>query len=202
MSGCGEKERHSACPVRDRQGGEGINLIVALILEYAFIFGARVVDVSLATIRLLMIIRGKRLYASAIGFLEIIVYITALSRVVNQVQAEPLKLLVYALGFATGSYVGSTFEEKLALGVQTIQVVLTPSSGKMLAANLRERGYGVTVMDGQGLEGPKLILLILVNRKDIKSVLKYVESICPEAFVTVMDAQRAVGGILHPRKGK
>ena len=93
-----------------------------LIGGYLFIFAARVCDVSLATIRTLMVVRGQKLYAAIIGFFEVIIYILALGKIFSDL-SNPLNLLFYALGFATGNYVGTFLEGKLAVGVFTAQVI-------------------------------------------------------------------------------
>jgi len=78
-----------------------------LILGYLFIFGARILDVSMATVRMLMIVRGKRLQAALIGFFEVIIYVVALGKVVSGL-SDPGNLLAYALGFASANYIAYT----------------------------------------------------------------------------------------------
>jgi len=170
-----------------------------LIFGYLFIFGARVVDVSLATIRMLMIVRGRRLEAAVIGFFEVSVYIWALGRVVSQL-SNPVNLLVYALGFSTGNYVGSLLEERLAMGYVTLQVITRTESGQALTEGLRDRGFGVTTFLGEGKEGPKTILLVSVKRKLLPAVMKYIDSQAQDAFITVLDTRRLVGGLVDPKR--
>jgi len=86
------------------KGKEG--KMLALIAGYLFIFLARVCDVSLATIRTLMVVRGQKLYAASIGFVEVIIYILALGKIFSDLN-NPFNLFFYALGFATGNYVGT-----------------------------------------------------------------------------------------------
>lgn len=92
--------------------------MLSFVGGYLFIFLARVVDVSLATMRTLMLVRGKGLIAACIGFFEVMIYITALNKVVSGLD-NPANLVVYALGFATGNFMGSYIEEKLAIGLTT-----------------------------------------------------------------------------------
>lgn len=171
-----------------------------LILGYLFIFGARVVDVSLATVRMLMIVRGRRLEAAFIGFFEVMVYIWALGRVVSQL-SNPVNLIVYALGFATGNYVGSLLEERLAMGYVTLQVIAREETGRFLTEGLRQRGFGVTTYLGEGKEGSKIILLVSVKRKLLPGVMKYIDREAQDAFITILDTRRLVGGVLDPKRG-
>lgn len=86
-----------------------------LIGNFLFIFIARMADVALMTIRMLMIVRGKRIQAAVIGFFEVTIYILALGQVVQNID-NTYSILAYALGFSSGNYLGSYLEEKMAMG--------------------------------------------------------------------------------------
>lgn len=173
--------------------------MLELIGGYLFIFCARICDVSLATMRTLMVVRGMRIYAALIGFFEVTIFVIALNKIFTNL-SDPLNLLSYALGFATGNFVGSLLEEKLAVGVLTVQVI-TMKQPQQLTDILRGKGYGVTVIEGSGKEGPRLILQIILPRKKIKDIEKEIDNWDPEAFLTVFDARTTKGGIFD-RKGK
>ncbi|MDN5311300.1 MAG: hypothetical protein PWQ68_273 [Thermoanaerobacteraceae bacterium] len=164
--------------------------MLSLLAGYLFIFCARVVDVSLATIRTLMIVRGNRLQAAMIGFFEVIVYITALNRVVGGLN-NPTNLMAYALGFATGNYVGSFIEEKLAIGLITVQII---TRNPAVVENIRQKGFGVTVLEGMGKEGSRQVLMVSLSRKALPFLLDLVEQEDQAAFVTVMDTKVTRGG--------
>jgi len=87
---------------------------MSLLLGYALIFFARVVDVTLATIRTLMVVQGRKVQAAMIGFFEVGIYITVLGKVVSGLD-NPFNLLAYCAGYAAGNYVGITIENKIAL---------------------------------------------------------------------------------------
>lgn len=166
---------------------------------YVFIFVARIADVSLSTMRTLMIVRGKRVYAALIGFFEVIIYITALNQIFSNLD-NPFNLVIYAAGFSTGNIVGSFLEEKLAVGILTVQVI-TMRSPLELTAKLRCCGYGVTLIEGQGREGIRYILQIILKRKFIPQLRKEIDEWDKEAFWTIFDARATKGGIFN-RKGK
>lgn len=170
-----------------------------LIGGYLFIFFARIADVSLSTMRTLMIVRGQRLYAALIGFFEVNIYIWALGKIISNLD-NPLNIIIYAAGFSTGNIVGSFIEEKLAVGKMTVQVI-TMKSPLELTEKLRCCGYGVTVIEGQGREGIRYILQIIVQRKLIPQLRKEIDEWDNEAFWTVFDARATRGGIFN-RKGK
>lgn len=176
-----------------------------LVWGYLFIFGARLIDVSLGTIRTINLFRGKRLIAALVGFFEVSVYMIALARVVNTL-GNPINLVVYALGYATGNYLGSFIEEKMALGHLSVQVITSraQSCGEMwdLAEELRKIGFGVTVIQGYGREGVREILHISLMRKDFPKLLKEIEQLDKAAFITVMDARTTKGGWFHAQGNK
>ncbi|MGI6604696.1 MAG: DUF2179 domain-containing protein [bacterium] len=164
------------------------------VLGYLFIFVARVVDMSGTTIRTIMVVRGQRLIAAIIGFFEVIVYILALNQVVGKLD-NPFNLLAYALGFATGNYVGSAIEERMALGFVTVEII--PSQyDSPLADLLREQGFGVTCFAAEGREGPRLVLHVLLKRKKLTQLLDMLRETDDNAFYTIMDTRATRGGFL------
>jgi len=166
---------------------------VEYISGYLFIFFARVIDVTLATIRTLMVVQGRKLQAALIGFFEISIYVTALSKVVSNLD-NPLNLFSYALGFACGTYLGITVENKIALGNLAVQIILKISDKDQLIKELREKGFGVTVTEGQGLEGTREILNVAIKRKDLETLKKKVYEYDEKAFITVNSINPISGG--------
>ncbi|MGF7057354.1 DUF2179 domain-containing protein [Brassicibacter mesophilus] len=171
-----------------------------LVLGYLFIFGARILDVSMSTVRMLMIVQGRRVYAAIIGFFEVIIYITALGKVVNGL-SNPGNLLAYALGFACGNYIGIFIEEKIALGNLTAQVVLNGNIDEVVD-ELRGKGYGVTVIEGLGKNGIRRILNITLKRKDLNNLHEILKSLDNEAFITVSNTKHISGGYFSTIKKK
>ena len=167
---------------------------MAFIGNLIFIFFARMIDVSIGTIRVLMVMRGQRIIAAALGFFEIIIYILALSRVVTQLD-QPFNLFVYALGFAGGTLIGSYFEERLAMGYLLVEVI-PKVGGEELASELRLQNFGVTLLRGEGRDGPRNVLHITLSRKKLPEFYRIVNEFNPNAFITVFDAKRIIGGFL------
>lgn len=170
-----------------------------MLLEYLMIFAARVCDVSLSTVRMLLVVRGKRYPAALIGFVEASIYIAALGRVMRNVN-DPFKVFAYGLGFASGTMLGSLIEERLALGHVALQVIPKDDSGDKLAETLRNAGYGVTVLEGQGMTGRKAVLLVSTDRKHLPGLTSIIDEIAPGSFVTVLETRAVLGGVLPYRK--
>lgn len=137
-----------------------------------------------------MIVRGKGLIAAGIGFFEVMIYITALNKVVSGLD-NPANLIVYALGFATGNYMGSYIEEKLAIGLTTVQII---SQRHDIGDLIRNMGFGVTSLEGKGREGFKEVLIVSLPRKELKKLLNFIDNNDNTAFVTIMDTRASKGG--------
>jgi uncharacterized protein YebE (UPF0316 family) len=147
------------------------------------IFGLRIVDVSLATLRMLLAVRGVKIVAPFIGFFEVLVWIFAVGNAIRFLDS-PLHLIGYASGFAMGTVVGMLIEERIAFGMASVRIVST-HGGVELAEALRERGFGVTEFSGQGREGLVEVVDAVVRRRDLKHVYSEVATWDPDAFVTV-----------------
>lgn len=159
-----------------------------------FIVSARIFDVSLGTVRVLMLMRGKRIIAAILGFFEVSVYILALGRVVSHLN-DPFKVIAYGLGFSLGTLTGGFIEERLAIGHTLVQVISKQKSADLIR-RLREDGFGVTVVEGQGRSGPRSILHITLRRKNLPQLLGAIDQVDPDAFITTFDARKAKGGFI------
>jgi uncharacterized protein YebE (UPF0316 family) len=170
-------------------------------VEYLFIFLARICDVSLATVRMLLVLRGRRYPAACIGLVEASVYVGALSRVMKNID-DPWKILAYGMGFASGTIIGSVIEERLAIGHVALQVIPAEGMAEELLSVLRTAGYGVTVLQGRGMTGPKEILLVSTDRKTLPRLSSIIEEFAPDSFVTVLETRSVQGGIFPYRRLK
>ena len=162
------------------------------ILGGLLIFGLRLTDVTLGTLRILMTVRGRKPLAALIGFVEVTIFVVAISQVVRNV-GNVWNVLGYSGGFAAGTLVGMTIEEHLALGWTVVRVISTDLS-KRIADALRQAGYGVTEMSGQGMRGSVEIYEIVVRRADMPKVLQMIDKVDEKAFVTVEESRRVYRG--------
>lgn len=162
------------------------------ILGGLLIFCLRLTDVTLGTLRILMTVRGRKPMAALIGFIEVTIFILAISRVVRNV-GNVWNVLGYSGGFAAGTLVGMTIEEHLALGWTVVRVISTDLS-KRIADALRQAGYGVTEMSGQGMRGSVEIYEIVVRRADMPKVLQMIDKVDEKAFITVEESRRVYRG--------
>jgi len=158
---------------------------MAFVLAGLFVFAMRVIDMSLDTLRLLFVMRGRKVLAGVIGACQAAVFILAVSAVLK----GPLNVWTvsgYALGFGTGIIVGMFFEEKLALGYTTVQIY-SVSKGREITSALREAQHAVTEFRGHGRDGTVRVIQCIIARKNVNSASKLIESIDPDSFITVDD---------------
>jgi len=142
---------------------------------------ARVLDVSMDTIRVIMVAKGYRNYAPAIGFFQSLIWVITISRVMVNLE-NWTAYIGYAGGFALGTYVGMRLEEKLALGHELIRVI-TKTDASELITNLRKKGFPVTSVSGRGSEGDVGILFVILKRKSIQKVVEIINAYNPKSFL-------------------
>jgi uncharacterized protein YebE (UPF0316 family) len=132
--------------------------------------------------------------AAVFGFMEALIYVFGLSIVLSGDQSIA-EMLVYALGFAAGIFLGGYIENKLALGYTTLTVNLM-SMNIDLVSNLRERGFGVTVFEGMGKESVRYQLQILTKRNVEEKLINMIEQYEPNAFIISYEPRKFKGGYL------
>ena len=153
-----------------------------LISSALIIFSLRLADQSLGTMRALLVAKNKPIYAALIGLVESAIWIVAISQVIKDID-DPVLIGAYAAGFAAGTILGTYIERIVGVGNIVVRV-FTPSNSPSVAETLRDNGHGVTVIDGEGKEGPVKIYLCVIPRRKLKSVLSMIEEINPNAYIT------------------
>jgi len=162
------------------------------------IFCLRIIDVSCDTMRVIFAIRGKRVIAASLGFIQALVWIFAVANAVKHLNSV-LHVLGYAGGYAMGTYIGVSLEKMIAYGVATVRIV-TKRAGLGIAAALREQGYGVTESHGVGRDGAVEVLNSVVQRRHLDDVLAVITALDEEAFVTVEEPRVLLGGSIATRE--
>lgn len=169
-----------------------------LILQAFFIFAARIIDVSMGTIRMILLVKGQRRVATVIGFFEVMIYLIVLGKVVGNIN-KPLLIIAYCLGYASGNFVGSKLEEKLSIGRLLVQIIVKDVNGGLVEA-LRDAGFGVTIFEGHGMEGSSYMLNIITERKKVRELQGIANEQNYGAFITTMDVRSSLGGYFQPKK--
>jgi uncharacterized protein YebE (UPF0316 family) len=145
---------------------------------------ARIGDVSFGTIRTICVVNGRRGIAWILAIFEILIWLAVVSKVITNLN-NYYYAISYAIGYATGNYVGITIEKYLAFGEQVVRVFTR--KGEAMAAVLRDAGFGVTMLVGQGRDGPVDLLFVQTLRKVAPKAAQQAHRIDPECFIVVDD---------------
>ena len=178
-----------------------MDAVFALPYGPLVIFALRIVDVSLGTVRLILMVRGRRELSAALGFVEVLVWIVAVGSALQHL-GSPYHVVGYAGGFAAGTYVGMVVEDYLAVGTVVVRAIIPDEADGTTAAQLRARGFAVTELDGRGQSGSVDVLNVVVQRAEAPQVVEAVETEAPRAFITIEEVRSTRRGQLLPiRRG-
>jgi uncharacterized protein YebE (UPF0316 family) len=167
------------------------------ILIYFFIFFGKILEVTVATVRVVLINRGEKKIGSIIAFFEILLWLLITGTVLVGFQEDMIRVVVFALAFAIGNYLGSWLEGKLAVGYCSIQIIVTDSIGtQTLIDELRNNNYAVTMIKGQGKDGERDLLILHLLRKRIPTAIEIVKSHLDNAFIIINDVKKLHGGYI------
>lgn len=162
-----------------------------ITLGCVIIILARIGDVSLGTMRTVAVVSGHRGLAWLFGLLEMTIRVFVVSAVIAHIRTEPAYGLAFALGAATGNYVGVTLQRWLPFGDQVVRVFTR--EGTPMFERLRGDGYGVTKFQGEGRDGAVTMLFVQVGRPKTRHVVHAAREIDPRCFYTIDDIRVANG---------
>ena len=153
----------------------------------SLIFLARIVDVSLGTLRIIFISKGYRFMAPVLGFFEVMVWLLAVRQIIVNV-SSPGMYVAYGAGCAVGTFIGLYLEEWLSIGTVMIRVITSRDSRKLLSA-LKDEGFVVTSSGASGSDGKVGVLFIVLERDDISEAVGIVKHFHPNAFYSIEDVR-------------
>jgi uncharacterized protein YebE (UPF0316 family) len=164
------------------------------LLIYGLILIFKTIEVSMATLRIVLITKDERLKGAIIGFFEVMLWVILVSTVLTNITEDPIKVVIYALGFAVGNYVGSKVENFIAIGTSNIEAIVLKQHGKQLSIDLRARGYAVTAVDAKGMNSDREILYIHLPRKQVRNAVSIIRDLQENVVITINDIKPIYGG--------
>ena len=174
--------------------------IFAYIVLPILIFCARVCDMSLDTVRVIVMSKGIKYLPAIIGFFEVIIWLVAIGQVMNNM-TNFVCYIAYGAGFATGTIVGMAIEERLSLGLASVRII-TKEDPSELMQFLRSHNYGVTSVDGEGGTGKVKMVFTIIKRQDLTHVVGIIKTFHPNAFYSVEDVKSVAEGVFpEPHHG-
>jgi len=156
-----------------------------IVILPLLIFFARILDVSIGTVRIILVAKGYKKLAPLAGFFEVLIWIIAITRIVENLD-NWICYFAYAGGFAAGNYFGMIIEESLALGYEMVRVITKREAGDLIQ-ELRDRGYGTTSVDARGNNGDVAVIYVIVSRKKLRQVIDLISKFNPRALYTIED---------------
>jgi uncharacterized protein YebE (UPF0316 family) len=163
-----------------------------------FIFVAEMVVVTLCTLRTIFLSRGMRLLAPMLGFFEVSMWLFAIGEVMRNL-GDVRCALAFSSGFTAGTFLGILLEQKIALGSVMVRTITNKEVAPLLHG-LREAGYGVTCLDGQGATGPVQVVFTVVPRRELPAVTALLKAFDPGVFYSIDALQTAAAGVAPARR--
>lgn len=164
---------------------------------YFVIFFGKILEVTLSTLRNVLINRGERKIGSFISFFEVLVWLFITGTVLTGFQDDYVRVIVFAFAFALGNFLGSWIEGKLAFGLCSIQVIVPDDSISLdLLIKLREADFAVTMIKGEGKDGARDLMVLHLLRKRIPKATEIIQSSLTNAVIIINDVKSLKGGYI------
>ena len=165
-------------------------IIVCLI-----VCAAKIIEITIQSLKTCMMVKGQRLKAAMLGFVECMIWGLVISTIISTLGDNLFLLLFYCVGYATGLFLGSTIEGKIALGTSNLQLIANDENTKLIISYLRQNKRGYTVFGGQGSTDKMNMILIVLPRREMKRVLREIRKLCNNrVFVVASDVSKYAGG--------
>ena len=165
-------------------------IIVCLI-----VCAAKIVEITIQSLKTCMMVKGQRLKAAGLGFVECMIWGLVISTIISTLGDNLALLLFYCVGYATGLFLGSTIEGKIALGTSNLQLIANDENTKLIIAYLHKNKRGYTIFSGRGSTDKMNMILIVLPRRDMKRLLREIRKLCNNrVFVVASDVSKYAGG--------
>ena len=166
-----------------------------IVLTCLAVFAAKVIEIGISSIKTTCMVKGERKLATALAFIECLIWGFVVSSVITSLSSNVWLLLSYCIGYATGLFVGSVIESKIALGTSTISMIVGDEYLTKVEEHLKNHNQGYSVFDGRGSKGPVHRVEVTLPRKDVKGAIKKIREICDNnVFLVSSEVSRFTGG--------
>lgn len=155
---------------------------------YIFILLSKIIEVSISTLRIILSSKGEKIMSAVAGMIEISIWIVVASSVLQNLDKDPMRGIVYALGFVIGIYFGGKLEQALCIGTVRVNAIVLSQQGRNLAKEIRNNNFAVTLFKGEGMNHPRHLLVMIVKKRRLKELLsilrKYEDNVVIDYFDT------------------
>ena len=165
-------------------------IVVCLI-----VCAAKIIEISIQSLKTCMMVKGQRLKAAALGFIECTIWGLVISTIIGTLGDNIFLLLFYCVGYASGLFIGSTIESKIALGTSNLQLIANDENTQKITEYLKESNKGYTVFEGHGSTDKMNMIFIVLPRKEAPKMLKTLRKLCDnKVFVVASEISKYAGG--------
>ncbi len=165
------------------------------VLVCLIVCAAKIVEITIQSLKTCMMVKGQRLKAAGLGFVECTIWGLVISTIIGTLGDNLFLLLFYCVGYATGLFLGSTIENKIALGTSNLEIIANAESTKKITDYLKAHSMGYTVFEGHGSKDQMNMIFIVLARKEAGRVLRELRRECNnKMFVAVSEVSKYAGG--------
>ena len=165
------------------------------ILVCLLVMTAKIVEISIQSLKTCLMVKGQRFRAACLGFIECTIWGLVISTLIGSLGDNLMLLAFYCTGYATGLFIGSTLEGKLAFGTSNIDLMANEENTKLIVNYLKEHGRGFTVLDGHGATEPMNMIYVVLPRKEVAKTVKDIQKLCnKQVFFVTSEVSKYTGG--------
>lgn len=156
---------------------------------------AKIIEITIQSLKTCMMVKGQRLKAAGLGFVECTIWGLVISTIIGTLGDNLFLLLFYCVGYATGLFLGSTIENKIALGTSNLELIASDESTEKITEYLRRENRGYTVFEGRGLKDKMNMIFIVLPRRETPAALRAIRKCCDnKVFVVASEVSKYAGG--------
>ena len=165
------------------------------ILVCLIVCAAKIVEITIQSLKTCMMVKGQRIKAAGLGFIECTIWGLVISTIIGTLGDNLFLLLFYCVGYATGLFLGSTIENKIALGTSNLELIASDGSTEKITEYLKSENRGYTVFEGHGSKDKMNMIFIVLPRRETPAVLKEIRKRCNnKVFVVASEVSKYAGG--------
>ena len=176
---------------------EFLNILrnISPILVCLLVCCAKIIEITIQSLKTCMMVKGQRLKAAGLGLIECTIWGLVISTIIGTLGDNLLLLLFYGVGYATGLFLGSTIEGKIALGTSNLELIASDESTEKICEYLKENNRGYTVLEGHGSKEKMNMIFIVLPRREAARTLREIRAVCDnKVFVSVSEVSKYAGG--------
>lgn len=159
------------------------------------ICAAKIIEISIQSLKTCMMVKGQRMKAAGLGFVECVIWGLVISTIIGTLGDNLLLLLFYCIGYAAGLFIGATIENKIALGTSNLELIASDESTNKITDYLKENNRGYTVFEGRGSKDKMNMIFIVLPRKETPKTLREIRGVADgKVFVVASEVSKYAGG--------